>query len=182
MYQRYLPALEMKQRMLLMLQKQAQTHLQALRDEKAAQQATIGEELSMLADEVPLPEAPLQITAVRVTQENLVGVNLPRLDAVEIEHRPIGLLNEAHWVRQLVEHAEATLRRRIAIQVLEQRLALLKAATRTVTQRVNLFSKVMIPTVERQIARIDLYLADQERASVVRAKLAKQKHAMARAQ
>jgi V/A-type H+-transporting ATPase subunit D len=80
---------------------------------------------------------------------------------------------------QLIERSEAMLRLRIERQVVSRRLALLEEASRTVTQRVNLFSKVMIPTVDKQIARIDLYLADQERAAVVRSKLAKQKHAPA---
>ncbi|WP_162619483.1 V-type ATP synthase subunit D [Salinicola peritrichatus] len=177
MYQRYLPALEMKQRMLLMLQKQAQSRMHELREQREALQAEVGEELSMLADDMPLPQAPLQVSGVRVVEENLVGVTLPRLEGIDIERHAYGLLSQAHWMERLVERSETMLRLRIETQVMERRLALLDEASRTVTQRVNLFSKVMIPTVSHQIARIDLYLADQERAAVVRSKLAKQKHA-----
>ena len=46
---------------------------------------------------------------------------------------------------------------------------------RTITQRVNLFSKVLIPRAEENIKRIGLFLSDQERAGVVRSKLSKQK-------
>ena len=51
----------------------------------------------------------------------------------------------------------------------------LKSAARTITQRVNLFSKVLIPEAEENIKKIGLFLSDQERAGVVRSKLAKQK-------
>lgn len=179
LYQRYLPALEMKQRMLLMLRKQARASLGEIERRMADLLEEVGVELSMLADEGPLPEVPLEVSEIRVVEENLVGVVLPRLEGIEIERQAYGLLSEAHWMTQLIERSEAMLRLRIERQVVSRRLALLEEASRTVTQRVNLFSKVMIPTVDKQIARIDLYLADQERAAVVRSKLAKQKHAPA---
>ena len=48
---------------------------------------------------------------------------------------------------------------------------------RKVTQRVNLFEKVLIPRTREQIRRIRIYLSDAERAAVVRSKIAKRKHA-----
>lgn len=44
---------------------------------------------------------------------------------------------------------------------------------RRVTQRVNLFEKVLIPKAEENIRRITIFLSDQERAAVVRSKIAK---------
>ena len=64
-------------------------------------------------------------------------------------------------------------------QVLHIRLSRLKTAARTITQRVNLFSKVLIPQAESNIKKIGLFLADQERAGVVRSKLAKKNAAIA---
>ncbi|WP_431023782.1 V-type ATP synthase subunit D [Halomonas sp. H5] len=177
MYQRFLPALEMKQRMLLAQRKLAGERLAALRQEMQEREESIGTTLPMLADEgVPLG-APVRVVAVKVTQENLVGVMLPRLDEVVTERQEYGLLIRPHWMDALVEQLEAMLRLDVERRLLERRLRLLDEAARTITQRVNLFSKVIIPTVNRQIQRIDLHLADQERAAVVRGKLAKRKHA-----
>ncbi|MBA1331492.1 ATP synthase subunit D, partial [Candidatus Endoriftia persephone str. Guaymas] len=39
----------------------------------------------------------------------------------------------------------------------------------------NLFDKVLIPRTHQHIRQIRIYLADEERAAVVRAKLAKRK-------
>ncbi|MEM6429093.1 MAG: V-type ATP synthase subunit D, partial [Deinococcota bacterium] len=49
-------------------------------------------------------------------------------------------------------------------------------AVKRTTQRVNLFDKVLIPNAQETIRRIQIFLADADRAAVVRAKLAKQKH------
>ncbi len=48
---------------------------------------------------------------------------------------------------------------------------------RTVTQRVNLFDKVLIPQTRENIKRIRIALSDAERAAVVRSKIAKKKRA-----
>ena len=59
----------------------------------------------------------------------------------------------------------------------QRRGALLDAALRKVTQRVNLFEKVLIPRARDNIRRIRIYLGDAERAAVVRSKIAKRKRA-----
>ena len=56
---------------------------------------------------------------------------------------------------------------RIRVQVEERRLTLLDAAIKTVTQRVNLFDKVLIPRTRENIRRIRISLSDAERAAVV---------------
>ena len=43
------------------------------------------------------------------------------------------------------------------------------------TQRFNLFDKVLIPRARDNIRRIAIYLADAERAAVVNSKIAKRK-------
>jgi V/A-type H+-transporting ATPase subunit D len=62
-------------------------------------------------------------------------------------------------------------------QVERRRLALLDEAVRTITQRFNLFDQVLIPRTRANIKRIQIFLADGERAAVVRAKIAKAKQA-----
>jgi V/A-type H+-transporting ATPase subunit D len=56
----------------------------------------------------------------------------------------------------------------------EQRLQLLNLAVRKVTQKVNLFDKVLIPKTQQNIRKIRIFLSDAERAGVVRAKMTKQ--------
>ena len=56
-----------------------------------------------------------------------------------------------------------------------QRLDRLREAERTVTQRFNLFDKVLIPRTRSTIKKITIYLSDAERAGVVKSKIAKRK-------
>ncbi|MGQ7241935.1 V-type ATP synthase subunit D [Salinicola sp. V024] len=175
MYQRYLPALEMKQRMLLAQRKMTEQHLSELRLQIEEMQTAIGRELPMLADTRVSLEGLISVETLRIDEENVVGVTLPRLNTLTIERRPYSLLSHPHWIDQVVARLENMLRLKVAARILEQRLMLIDKAARIVTQRVNLFSKVKIPETVHAIQRIDLYLADQERAAVVRAKLAKRK-------
>ncbi len=62
---------------------------------------------------------------------------------------------------------------RVRVDVADKRTEVLEAALRRVTQRVNLFDKVLIPKAEENIRRIVIFLSDQERAAVVRSKIAK---------
>jgi V/A-type H+/Na+-transporting ATPase subunit D len=61
--------------------------------------------------------------------------------------------------------------------VYRERIARMQGAVRRVTQRVNLFEKVLIPNAKRDIARIQIFLSDVERAAVVTSKIAKGKRA-----
>jgi V/A-type H+-transporting ATPase subunit D len=65
----------------------------------------------------------------------------------------------------------------VRLTVERRRVALLEEAVRKVTQRVNLFEKVLIPRAKEHIRKIRIYLSDAERAAVVRSKIAKRKHA-----
>ena len=62
---------------------------------------------------------------------------------------------------------------RTRVQVAADRVRLLEQATRKVTQRVNLFEKILIPTAKANIKKIQIYLADAERAIVVNSKITK---------
>ena len=69
------------------------------------------------------------------------------------------------------------LRLRIEHQVSLRRVEMLEVAARRITQRVNLFEKVLIPRAQDNIRRISIFLSDQERAAVVRSKISKGKQA-----
>ena len=62
---------------------------------------------------------------------------------------------------------------RLEVQVAEQRTRELAHAVRRITQRVNLFEKILIPTAKKNIQRIQIFLGDAERSAVVRSKIAK---------
>ena len=118
-----------------------------------------------------------EFPGIDLAEDNVMGVRLPRLGRVALCRRPYALLAKPEWVDRLAELLAATLDLRVQVQVERRRLDLLDEAVRTITQRVNLFEKVLIPRTRANIKRIRIFLADGERAAVVRAKIAKAKRA-----
>ena len=90
-------------------------------------------------------------------------------------HRSIidGLDVQHEVVREVTAHGLLSLR--VEAQVAARRLEILEEAVRKITQRVNLFDKVLIPKTRDNIRRIQIVLSDAEKAAVVNAKIAKRK-------
>jgi V/A-type H+-transporting ATPase subunit D len=117
----------------------------------------------------------VEVTSVELATENVVGAYLPVLKSFECKTRPYGYLGRPHWVDNIAVRLREMLELKIRIQVARRRFELLEVAARKITQRVNLFEKVLIPRTRQNIKRIRLFLSDAERISVVQAKIAKGK-------
>ncbi|MCK5553153.1 MAG: V-type ATP synthase subunit D, partial [Deltaproteobacteria bacterium] len=62
------------------------------------------------------------------------------------------------------------------VKVIELQYQLLERELTKIVQRVNLFEKVLIPAAKENIKYIQTFLADSERAAVVRSKITKAMH------
>jgi V/A-type H+-transporting ATPase subunit D len=176
-YERFLPSLDLKRKQLMAERARAQAALQHTAREMEELRERVAAQLPMLASlEIELVNL-VRLKGVRLGEENVVGTRLPRLEAVELERREYGYLGMPQWVDRLSDELARMLELRVRLRVEQRRLALLEEAVRKVTQRVNLFEKVLIPRTREQIRRIRIYLSDAERAAVVRSKIAKRKHA-----
>ena len=174
-FNRYLPALELKRQQLMMERKKAEEALAESREHLAEVEELVKRQLPMLARaDVPV-ENLVRVTDVKLTEENIVGTSVPLVENIEIALTPYSDLAKPHWVDFLVELLKQMVRLRIELQVRELRHKELDKATRTTSQRVNLFSKVLIPQTKKNIQKIQIYMSDQDRASVMNAKLSKGK-------
>ncbi len=179
MYRRYLPSLDLKRQQLLRAHKEAQVQLAKLEVEIEAYGQSLENLLPSLGSSTIDPArlgTLVQVRKVLLDEENVVGAHIPVISAIEMERIEYSRLTVPFWVDQLVDGLEEVARLRLNLQVNQARERILGAAARKITQRVNLFEKVLIPRAEANIKRIGIALSDQERASVVRSKLAKRKH------
>lgn len=173
LYKRILPSLDLK-RMQLTGQL-ARTRQQLLQDQKEVRRMAglIAEKLPMLAD----PEIDLagfvKVSSVDVGEENVIGVKLPVLKEVRITVQDYSMLAEPHWVDVYVQQFRHMVHLKATVKVSEARLRRLSHAVRRITQRVNLFEKILIPEAKKNIKRVQIFLADIERAATVRSKIAK---------
>jgi len=174
-YRRFLPALDLKRRQLIAERNKTRRAVAELNAKINARETRIGETLPMLANESVDLTGLVRVTDVQLEQENVLGAQLPKLGRIEMETADYGFLTTPHWVDNVAMELRIVLEWRVRLQIEQRRLALLEQALQKITQRVNLFDKVLIPRTQEQIKRIQIYLADAERAAVVRAKIAKRK-------
>jgi V/A-type H+-transporting ATPase subunit D len=180
LYQRTLPSLDLKRRQLTVeLAKARREHAGAQRAVEKLE-TTIGEQLPMLANPDIEVSGLVKMTDFELGEENVVGVRLPILRRIECRVADYSLLAKPAWVDVLVDRIKDAAEQRTRALVATERVRILAVHEKRVTQRVNLFDKILIPTAKRNIQRIQIFLGDAERAAVVRSKLAKAKQAKQR--
>ncbi|MGN6547767.1 MAG: V-type ATP synthase subunit D [Aureliella sp.] len=178
LFRKFLPSLDLKRQQLLSALKEARISLEKIEADIRAVDASLAQLYPLLGGATlatrDLSQL-LQVKAIRIDQENLAGVQLPALREVEFTVAPYSTLATPFWIDQFVEALRRMAQLRVRYRVHQRRVEQLETAGRRVTQRVNLFEKVLIPQSLENIARIQIFLADQERSAVVRSKIAKSK-------
>lgn len=177
LFQRFLPSLDLKRQQLLTEHKQAQRELAEAQQEIDK----LSESLAGLMEPLGAYEIDLSglvtIDSVVIEEENIVGARLPVAREVKFKIAPYSMLAKPFWVDFLVEYMQKMCTLRVHLQIHRERVSRLKQQVRRITQRVNLFDKVLIPRAKDNIKRIQIGLSEQERTAVVRSKIAKRKHA-----
>lgn len=178
-YERFLPSLDLKRQQLMGEKAKAEAHVRTLSNEVDALAAQVGRKVPMLGNlSVDLKDL-VRLTDYQVGTENVVGTRLPILQNIEVEVRAYDPMAKPHWVDDVASLLHDMLEARLQVQVARQRVAALAKAVETVTQRVNLFDKVLIPTARANIKKIRVHLSDSDMSAVVRSKIAKRKRALA---
>jgi V/A-type H+/Na+-transporting ATPase subunit D len=176
-FERFLPSLDLKRRQLIAERAKA---VQAIAETERAidiLREQLKTAIPMAANQEVSVDGLVSVASVQIDTINIMGVRLPQLGQIQLKRRSYSLLAKPAWVDNLAELLAKKLQLRLQIQVDQRRLMLLDEAVKTVTQRVNLFDKVLIPRTRENIRKIRIFLADAERAAVVRAKIAKGKRA-----
>jgi V/A-type H+-transporting ATPase subunit D len=178
LFRKFLPSLDLKRQQLLSALKEARAGLEQVEAEMRQFDGLL-ESLYPLLGSATLATRDLsqlvRIKAAKIETENLAGVHLPTLRELEFEATQYSTLATPFWVDSLIEALRKMAELRVRHAVQRRRVERLEAAGRRVTQRVNLFDKVLIPQAKQNIKRIQIFLADQERSAVVRSKIAKTK-------
>ncbi|MGF1679912.1 V-type ATP synthase subunit D [Photobacterium makurazakiensis] len=174
-YNRYLPALELKRQQLMIERKKAEKALNEAKQRVADLRKIVEETIPMLACKEISVNNLIKVNNVTLDTQNIVGCRVPIIKDIDLELTPYSFLARPHWVDSVVRQLKEMVRLRVELSVFQKRYELISHATRVTSQRVNLFSKVLIPETKENIRRIGIYLSDQDRAAVMNAKLSKQK-------
>jgi V/A-type H+/Na+-transporting ATPase subunit D len=176
-FERYLPSLDLKRRQLIAERAKATRAIEATEGEIADLRQQVEQGLPMGSNDEVNIEDLVHIAKLDLAEQNVMGVRLPLIKRIELKWADYGLLAKPEWIDNFAWRMARMLQLQVRIQTERRCLVLLDEAVRTITQRVNLFDKVLIPQARENIRRIQIFLADGERAAVVRAKIAKGKRA-----
>lgn len=180
-YKQFLPSLDLKRQQLLAALKKAKQELDSILLEIAAIDRELEQLYPLLGSSTIATRniaSLLRVRSVQVEEENVLGTRLPVVREVDFEVGEYSTMVTPFWVDSLVSALEKTVELKVQSAVASQRVERLELAARRITQRVNLFEKVLIPQAEDNIRRIVIFLSDQERAAVVRSKIAKGKESV----
>jgi V/A-type H+/Na+-transporting ATPase subunit D len=175
LFERFLPALELKRQQLTAEYHRAQDTLRE--DELAAARGTalLRALLPILGSASINLSGLVRVRRLEIVEESVLGVHLPALRAAEFQLAEYSLLATPFWMEAFVTCLKEEVTHRIRLQVYRERVARLRSAVRRITQRVNLFEKVLIPEARRNISRLQIFLSDMERSAVVISKISKAK-------
>ena len=174
-YQKFVPALDLKRKQLLAARASAEQALVQQQHEMSQIEHQVKEQLSMLPNYEGRVDQLISIRSVEIEQVNLVGIRLPELKSLDVILEPYSCLGTEHWLDHLAKLLKQQVTLQVQQQLLHKKLECLNYGLQKTTQRLNLFDKVLIPQSRQNIRKIQIALADAERAGVVRAKIAKRK-------
>jgi len=175
-FELYLPTLQLKQQQLQSVILQSLREQLALKQESDAAEEKIFSYRAVFNDTAGVDVAGLAAPEdVRTSTTNIAGVRVPEFEAAGFPQAVYSLFGTPPWVDQaLADQREYNLIL-VKLDIVERKVALLQAELKKITQRVNLFEKVIIPEARENIRRIRIALGDQMTAAVARAKIAKEK-------
>ena len=173
LYERVLPSLELKRMQLTAELKRAGKQLDNARADEEMLKQRVALQLPMLADLEMDLSGFVDVESIDIDEQNMVGVRLPTLVDVRFRVAPYSMLARPHWTDVLTDRIKQMVLQKVLVQVMTQRVRLLEQSARKITQRTNLFEKILVPQARRNIRKIQVYLADADRAAVIRSKITK---------
>jgi len=173
MFKRYLPTLMLKKQQLQSEIRITDTRLKELQIAKVQLDESFKPWIGVFGETGVFLKEMLKITSLKTGYGNIAGVPIPVFEGAEFEVATYDLTSTPAWLDKAVECMKKALLLQMESEVIEEQKKRLDKELRTTTQRVNLFEKVKIPETRGNIKKIQVYLGDQQTASVVRGKIAK---------
>jgi len=173
MYQRYLPTLQLKKQQLQAEIRLTEIRIREIKDIKSHLNESFKSWIAVFGEKGIFTTDILKITKIKTGQSNIAGVSIPLFEGAEFETVSYDLARMPLWLDTAVEKLKQLFLLDLEGRIVEEQRRLLDHELRITTQRVNLFEKIKIPETRNNIKKIQVYLGDQQTASVVQGKIAK---------
>ena len=175
MYQRYLPTLTLKKQQLQSEIRTIDEKAKAVREQRKALETEFEQWISVFGEKEAFKPGMVTVKNIRKGWGNIAGVRIPVYEGADFSRGDYDLYSTPLWIDMAADRMEKALELDLQANVLDEQVRLLSQELRTTTQRVNLFEKVKIPDTKKNIRKINVFLADEQVAAVVRSKISKKK-------
>jgi V/A-type H+/Na+-transporting ATPase subunit D len=173
MYRRYLPTLMLKKQQLQREIRLTDLRLSELHSAKEKLDESFKSWIAVFGETGFFTDNTLKIVNLKTGKGNIAGVSIPVFEGADFETAKYDLARTPAWLDKAIDVIKQVLLLDLEAQIVEEQRRRLDRELRITTQRVNLFEKVKIPEARGNIKKIQVYLGDQQTASVVRGKIAK---------
>ena len=179
-FERYLPTLQLKKQQLQSVIMKVKAELEEKKEERDRLVGDLEDWIAVFAENEIFEEEKRLEQLVRperviTKNENIAGVIVPAFEELTFQEIRYDVDDYPLWVDTAVFKLRDIATTDAIVSTLQKQTDLLEAELRTTAQRVNLFEKVKIPEAKENIRVIQVYLGDQQTASVVRGKISKKK-------
>ncbi|MBN1540792.1 V-type ATP synthase subunit D [candidate division KSB1 bacterium] len=173
-YTRYLPTLELKKKQLLVEIAKIQHEIEKIEAEMARTDREVSAWVAVFAQDVALDEL-VALEEIKTSSGNIAGIEIPIFEEVVFADVEIDLFYTPLWVDTAIEVVQKQIEQRSRCEIAKKQQEIIRNELRITIQRIKLFEEVMIPQAKENIRVIQIFLADQQTAEVVRGKIAKAK-------
>lgn len=176
LFKKYLPTLQLKKMLLQAEVNKAREELKKLREAYESEKNEALEHAHLLNDPAILEiEEAFDVEEVFTKTENIAGIRVPVLEKLSFKEPSLSLMKTPLWVDAMIQIVRTLKHTYQKVIVGEEKKKILEAELRTISIRVNLFEKRLIPGLEKDINQIRIFLGDQELQAVGQAKVSKEK-------
>jgi V/A-type H+-transporting ATPase subunit D len=173
---KYLPTLQLKKMLLQTEVNKAKEEVDRSYRLYKEEMLTFETSVKLLSDpSVQYIEKELLVEELKVKTDNIAGIEIPSFSKVSYKESSESFQYRPLWHADMKEHLRSSKTAYIKWEIAKKKKAILDEEHRSVSIRVNLFEKRLIPTTEEDITKIKVFLGDQNLAAVSLAKLAKEK-------
>lgn len=121
------------------------------------------------------PKDVITVSELKTSMKNIAGVKTPQFENAEFDLKQLCLFNQPLWISEGIELLKELIRLSIEKELLNIRTALLDAARKKTTQKVNLYEKVQVPDYLNAISKIKKFMNDEESLGKATQKIMKKK-------
>lgn len=171
---RFLPTLELRKKQIMKEVAHVKEQIDVVKKNIDRLNKDVSQWAGVFMDDVDISQL-FCLKESQLTYMNIAGIEVPVFQKALFEDFEYDFFTTPLWVDHGIEVCKEQISMNSELDILQQQKVILQEELRIATQRIKLFEEVKIPQTKENIRMIQIYLGDQQTASVVRAKIAKKK-------